>query len=183
MIMVLDLKLHQENPLNDKRRRQMFQEHCTKDHKTVKTLTIQDNSSSCSEGTRSGCENKFFSNWFLQSIYDGEVDTQLVFFSDEAWFSLFREVNSQNNQYWSEKNPRFIHKLPLHDEKIGIWCAISAHRVIGPTFTNCYTYEGVVGRGLAGHLCSHCFAVMQEEIQAGVIFTALTLSIQFRGQE
>jgi hypothetical protein len=38
-----------------------------------------------------------FSDWFLRSINDGEVDPQLVFLFDEAWFSLRREVNSQNN--------------------------------------------------------------------------------------
>jgi hypothetical protein len=29
-----------------------------------------------------------FCNWFLRSVYDGEVDPQLVFFLNEAWFSL-----------------------------------------------------------------------------------------------
>jgi hypothetical protein len=37
-------------------------------------------------------------------------------------------VNSQNNWYWSAENPRIIHK------KIGVWCAISARRMIGPIF-------------------------------------------------
>jgi hypothetical protein len=43
-------------------------------------------------------------------------------------------VNSQNNRYWSAENPRLIHELPLHDERIGAWCAISACRIIGPIF-------------------------------------------------
>jgi hypothetical protein len=42
-------------------------------------------------------------------------------------------VNSQN-RYWSAENPRLIHELPLHDEKIGVLCAISAHTIIGPIF-------------------------------------------------
>jgi hypothetical protein len=71
-----------------------------------------------------------FCYWFLQSIHDGEVDPQLVFFSDETWFSLCGEVNSQNNRFWSAENPRHIHEFPLHDEKIGVWCAISASRII-----------------------------------------------------
>jgi hypothetical protein len=41
-------------------------------------------------------------------------------------------VNSQNNWYWSAENLRFIHELPLHDERIGVWCATSARRIIGP---------------------------------------------------
>jgi hypothetical protein len=43
-------------------------------------------------------------------------------------------VNSQNDRYWSAENPRFIHKLPHHDERIGVWCVICAHRIIGPIF-------------------------------------------------
>jgi hypothetical protein len=35
-----------------------------------------------------------------------------------------------------------IHELPLHDEKIGVWCAMSTHRVIGPIFYD-YTFNAV----------------------------------------
>jgi hypothetical protein len=48
----------------------------------------------------------------------------------------FCNLNSQNNWYWGAENPRCIHKLPLHDEKIGVWCAISASRIIGHIFYN-----------------------------------------------
>jgi hypothetical protein len=73
-------------------------------------------------------------NWFLQSVHDGEINPQLVFISNEAWSSLHGELNSQNKWYWSAENPRLIHELPLHYEKIGVWCAISAHRITGPIF-------------------------------------------------
>jgi hypothetical protein len=46
-----------------------------------------------------------FCNWMLQSIYDGEIDPNLIFFSDEAWFYLNGEVNTQNSRYWSDSNP------------------------------------------------------------------------------
>jgi hypothetical protein len=47
------------------------------------------------------------------SLYamEGGVDTQLVLFSDEAWFSLCGEVNSQNSRYWSAENPGLTHEL------------------------------------------------------------------------
>jgi hypothetical protein len=54
-------------------------------------------------------------------------------FSSEAWFSLHGEVgevNSQNSRYWSAESPGLIHELPLHDEKTGVWCAMSARREI-----------------------------------------------------
>jgi hypothetical protein len=67
-----------------------------------------------------------FCNRFLQSVYDGEIDPWLVFFSSEAWFCLCGEVNSQNSRYWSAENSGFIHDLPLLDETIGVRCAMSA---------------------------------------------------------
>ena len=75
-----------------------------------------------------------FCNWVLQNIVDGIVDPQLIIFSDEAWFHLRGHVCSQNNRYWSTENPRIIHEVPLHDAKIGVWCAVSAKRIIGPIF-------------------------------------------------
>jgi hypothetical protein len=79
-----------------------------------------------------------FCDWFLRSVHDREVDPQLVFYSVEAWFSLCGEVNSQNNQYWCAENPRFINELPLHDERIGVWCV---RRIIGPIFYNDTVHE------------------------------------------
>jgi hypothetical protein len=35
-------------------------------------------------------------------------------------------VNSKNSWYWSAENSGIIHEIPLHDEKTGVWCALSA---------------------------------------------------------
>jgi hypothetical protein len=72
--------------------------------------------------------------WFQHSVYDGMADPDFVFYTDEAWFHLSGYVNSQNNRYWSAENSYSIYEVPLHDVKIGVWCAISAHRIIGPVF-------------------------------------------------
>jgi hypothetical protein len=53
-----------------------------------------------------------------------------VFLSDDAWFSLGGEVNSQNSGYRSAENPGLIHELPVHDEKTRVWCAMNARRGI-----------------------------------------------------
>jgi hypothetical protein len=39
-----------------------------------------------------------FCTWFLQSIIEGEINLQLTFFSDEAWFDLWGYINTQNNR-------------------------------------------------------------------------------------
>jgi hypothetical protein len=46
-----------------------------------------------------------FCSWFLQSIIEGEIDLQLTFSSDEAWFHLQEYINMQNNRYLSSQNP------------------------------------------------------------------------------
>lgn len=45
-----------------------------------------------------------FGNWFLQSVYDGEVHQQLVLFSNEVWYFLRGEVNSKNSRYKSAEH-------------------------------------------------------------------------------
>ena len=52
------------------------------------------------------------------------LDPLLHFMSDQAWFHLTGHVNSQNTCYWSSENPHVIYETPLHDLKIGFWCAV-----------------------------------------------------------
>jgi hypothetical protein len=52
----------------------------------------------------------------------------------EAWFELSGNVNSQNIRYWCSENPYAVHEVPLHDLEVGFWCAVSAHKIIGPMF-------------------------------------------------
>jgi hypothetical protein len=75
-----------------------------------------------------------FCNWFLQAVHDGVLDPKLTFFTDEAWFHLSGYINAQNIRYWSNINPRQTFEVPLHDQKIGVWCAITASRIVGPIF-------------------------------------------------
>ena len=58
----------------------------------------------------------------------------VTFFSDEAHFHLFGCVNKQNIRYWSAENPRELHQIPLHCERVTVWCAISSVGIIGPYF-------------------------------------------------
>jgi hypothetical protein len=53
--------------------------------------------------------------------------------SDKAWFHLSSHVNSQNTWYWMAENPH-LHEQPPHDQKIGVWCAVSGMSTIGLIF-------------------------------------------------
>jgi hypothetical protein len=67
-----------------------------------------------------------FCNWCLQAVHDGVLDPKLTFFADEAWFHLSGYIIAQNNWYWSSINPKQTFEVLLHDQKIGVWCAITA---------------------------------------------------------
>ncbi|KAL4084269.1 hypothetical protein QTP88_028094 [Uroleucon formosanum] len=83
---------------------------------------------------------------FIDSNGIGELDR--VFFSDEAWFHLSGYVNSQNSRIWSTQNPHALHETPLHSQKIGVWCAISRRRIVGPIFfettVNSVVYQDII---------------------------------------
>lgn len=75
-----------------------------------------------------------FCDWLFTEITMNGLDMDLFFISDEAWFHLSGYVNSQNDRYWAAENPHHFHHTPLHDLKVGVWCAVSARRIIGPIF-------------------------------------------------
>jgi hypothetical protein len=35
---------------------------------------------------------------------------------------------------WLSENPYALHEKPLHDQKLGVWFAISIRRIVGPLF-------------------------------------------------
>ncbi len=57
-----------------------------------------------------------------------------IFYAAEAWFHLSGHINSRNYQIWSSNNPHALEETPLHPIKVGVWCAVSKLRVIGPIF-------------------------------------------------
>ena len=72
-----------------------------------------------------------FAQWFLAKP---PATKNFFIFSDEAYFSLTLPLNKQNNRTWADSNPYNGIELPLHDEKVLVWCAISAERIFGPYF-------------------------------------------------
>jgi hypothetical protein len=80
-----------------------------------------------------------FANWFL-----GLPKDHKYFFicSDEAYFYLTLPLNRQNNRIWSDSIPFDAIEVPLHDEKVLVWCAFSAEVIYGP-----YFFESTVKAG------------------------------------
>jgi hypothetical protein len=72
-----------------------------------------------------------FCNWFINHVHDGLIDPKLTNFTDDANFNLSGYVNSQN-RYWNSENSHAQFNFPFYDQMIGVWCAISANRIIGP---------------------------------------------------
>ncbi|GFU86768.1 transposable element Tc3 transposase [Trichonephila clavipes] len=57
-----------------------------------------------------------------------------ILFSDEAHFWLNGYDNKQNCRIWREANPQVYVETPLHPEKLTVWCALWAGKIIGPYF-------------------------------------------------
>jgi hypothetical protein len=53
-----------------------------------------------------------------------------------------------NNRCWSSQNPHVTHEVLLHPVKVGVWCGVSARRIVGPLFfnetVNCERYVQVI---------------------------------------
>ena len=79
-----------------------------------------------------------FSYWFLNRP---KSTKDFMVCSDEAYFYLTLPVNIQNKRQWSTDQPDLEIERPLQDQKILVWCGISANRVFGP-----YYFEDTVNQ-------------------------------------
>jgi hypothetical protein len=41
---------------------------------------------------------------------------------------------TKNNGYWNTRNSHIVHKVQLCDVKVGVWCALSARKIMGSVF-------------------------------------------------
>jgi hypothetical protein len=73
-------------------------------------------------------------SWFLQPVVEGEIDLQLTFISNEAWFHFQGYISTKNNRYWISQNPHLTHGVLLHPVRVCVWCAVSARSVAVPVF-------------------------------------------------
>ena len=78
-------------------------------------------------------KRELFADWFLSLPESTEYN---MIFSDEAYFYLSLPINKQNNRYWGDTSQQYAVEVPLHDQKVLVWCAISGSNVFGPYYFN-----------------------------------------------
>ena len=90
-----------------------------------------------------------FASWLLKLSSQSH---EWIICTDEAWFSLTPEVNNQNNRVWTLERPLDSIQVPLHDQKVMVFCAISANKIYGP-----YYFEGNVDSKKYHHMLENWF--------------------------
>ncbi|KAK9875514.1 hypothetical protein WA026_007905 [Henosepilachna vigintioctopunctata] len=75
-----------------------------------------------------------FCEWALEQLNENPLFYRKFVFSDEAHFWLNGYVNKQNCRIWSDEQPHAIQELPMHPEKMSVWCGLWAGGIIGPFF-------------------------------------------------
>ncbi|GBL91711.1 hypothetical protein AVEN_210653-1 [Araneus ventricosus] len=73
----------------------------------------------------------------LQFLARMEVDNAWpwnIFWTDQAYFHLQGPVNTQNCRIWARENPSQMQPLPLHSQKITVWCGFTAAFIVGHFF-------------------------------------------------
>ncbi|GBL95165.1 hypothetical protein AVEN_110553-1 [Araneus ventricosus] len=73
----------------------------------------------------------------LQFLARMEVDnawTWDIFRTDETHFHLQGSVNTHNCRIWARVNPFQMQPLPLHSQKVTVWCGFTAAIIVGLFF-------------------------------------------------
>ena len=67
-------------------------------------------------------------------ISSKELDPGNIIFTDESHVYLTSPPNKQNTRLWLSKKPEIRSQVPLHSEKVTVWCGFNAKQVFGPFF-------------------------------------------------
>ena len=75
-----------------------------------------------------------FCKWLLERVEENSDFLGKLFMSDEAHFSLNGHVNKQNMRFWATENPHQTKEVPLHSERVTVWCGFMENGIIGPYY-------------------------------------------------
>ena len=67
-------------------------------------------------------QRRVFVDWVLEQFEVNPNFVKQIIFSDEVYFWMNGYVNKQNCRIWDDINPREIHQLQMHPEKVTVWC-------------------------------------------------------------
>lgn len=67
-------------------------------------------------------------------IQSGELDPGNIIFSDESHVYLHSSPNKQNSRQWLAQKPDTRSSVPLHSQKVTVWCGFNSRKVFGPYF-------------------------------------------------
>ncbi|GBM17472.1 hypothetical protein AVEN_193766-1 [Araneus ventricosus] len=57
-----------------------------------------------------------------------------IFWTDEAYFHVHGHGNTRNCRIWAMENLSGHQPVPLHSEKVTVWCGFTASFIVGPSF-------------------------------------------------
>lgn len=83
-----------------------------------------------------------FALTFLARVQVDEAWPWKILWSDEAHFYLNGTVNTQNSRIWASEQPHAVEEIPLHPQKLTVWCGFTADFIIGPYFFEIITQAG-----------------------------------------
>lgn len=92
-------------------------------------------------------QRRIFGEWALEMLAENPLFYRQIIFSDEANFWLNGYVNKQNCRIWADEQPQAIQELPMHPEKLNVWCGLWAGGIIGPFFFKNEANETVTTNG------------------------------------
>lgn len=66
---------------------------------------------------------------FQKSVANVFHDLVLMFFSDEACFTLNANFNNRSS-YWHSENLFAVHEVTLYELTVRVWCALRVYKII-----------------------------------------------------
>jgi hypothetical protein len=96
-----------------------------------------------------------FANEFLIHHDTDKNWIHSIMWTDEAHFTLTGTVNSKNCVHWSDSNPHNLFPVPLHDQKVTVWCGFTSSFILGPYFYEELTPAGFKTCSVNGERYKH----------------------------
>jgi hypothetical protein len=75
---------------------------------------------------------------------------------DKVWFHFKGYINTHIIE---TENPHIIRQTPLNNQKVGVWCAVNAKRIIGSVFS----YDALNSKRYVNNILEPVLEILTEE--------------------